>query len=206
MTKRVDDLSGLICGSPEHPLAAVLRSWCLASRPVTDFMAAHASKLRRKVRLASSGDERGDLLAELAVGRLLARDRHVQVQYEPRPAETRGPDFLATFRGHLPVYVEVTRLRSRPEDGGAAALKLARVLCDKVSQGVAGEMNVLAVILPEELQTEALVPEAIRLLQAPQRLLALGAGWTPERLSGFQRSQGRLSGVVLYALTPEGDL
>ena len=120
----------LICGSPEHPLTAMLRQWCLASRRVLEFAEAYATKLRKKVRLARSDDEWKDLLAELTIGNLLAQHRKIQVQYEPRPLTgTRAPDFRATYKGHTEVYVEVTRLRLQFDDDPArAAFKLARLL------------------------------------------------------------------------------
>jgi hypothetical protein len=205
MTRRVEDLVQLICGSPEHPLTAVLRQWCLASRPVLEFAEAHATKLRKKVRLARSGEECDDLLAELAIGNLLAQDRKFQVQYEPQPLiGTRGPDFRATYKGHTQVYVEVTRLRLLPDDPARAAFKLARLLCDKVTQCVSGGINVLTVVVPAELQTVGLVPAAVQLLHTPQQTTDAVINSSAARLSTYRRLQSRLSGILLCSLTPEG--
>lgn len=205
MTKRIDDLVLLVCGAPDHPIGVHLRAWCLASRPVLEFMEAHATKLRKKVRLARSGDERADLLAELSVGMLLAQDRRFQLRYESHLVSgERGPDFEATFKGHTQVCVEVTRLRLRPEDQHVAAGRLARVLGDKVSQCLPGKMNVLAVVLPAELQSAALGSAAVRLLTAPEPLMETGRGWTPAHLLTYRRLQGRLSGVLLCSFPPEG--
>lgn len=203
MTRRIDDLLHLICSSQEHPLDVTLRAWCLASRQVLEFMEAHATKLRKKVRLARSSDERRDLLAELSIGRWLAQDRRFQVQYEPLPpAGERGPDFEALYKGHTVVCIEVTRLRLRPEDEATAAVKLARVIADKVSQCRPGKINVLAVVLPAELQTDALVPTAVRLLGLSQE--SSGGVWTADQLATYRRRQGHLSGVLLCSFAPDG--
>lgn len=205
MTKRIDDLVLLICGAPDHPIGASLRAWCLTSRPVLEFMEAHATKLRKKVRLARSDDERADLLAELSVGTLLAQDRRFQLRYESRPvAGKRAPDFEATFKGHTQVCVEVTRLRLRPEDQNVVVGRLARVLGDKVSQCQSGKMNVLAVVLPAELQSTAVVSAAHRLLLAPEPLTEAGGGRTPAHLLAYRRLQARLSGVLLCSFPLEG--
>jgi hypothetical protein len=208
MSKRAEELVQLICGSPDHPLTGVLRQWCLSSRPLLDFMETHASKIRRKIRLARSGDEQSDLLAELMVGQLLARDRRFQVQYEPQPLTTaRGPDFGAVFKGHIQLYVEVTRIQP-PQQQVKVVSKLARVLCDKVAQGVPGAMNVLAVVLPAELQSATLVQSAVQMLQAPVQGPDAPVIGPADRLTltTYRRLQGRLSGVLLCSFTPEGDV
>jgi len=205
MTKRIDDLVLLVCGAPDHPIGVALRSWCLTSRPVLEFMEAHATKLRKKVRLARSDDERADLLAELAVGTLLAQDRRFQLRYELHPvAGERGPDFEATFKGHTQVCVEVTRLRLRTEDQHVAVSRLARVLGDKVSQCQSGKMNVIAVVLPAELQSAGLVSAAHRLLLTPEPLTETGGRRTSAHLLAYRRLQARLSGVLLCSFSLEG--
>ena len=65
MTKRIDELVENICGSADHPIAPFLRRWCDESRPFLAFAEAHASKIRKKARLAALDDA----LAALAAAR-----------------------------------------------------------------------------------------------------------------------------------------
>lgn len=207
MTKHVDELVESICGASDHPLAPFLRQWCNDSRPFIAFAETHASKIRKKVRLAPLDDERADLLAELAVAAFLARDRRFTVRYEPyRATGLRGPDFQVLYKTHSSFHVEVTRLRLLDlagDDLAGAALKLARVLCDKIGQFPPGVMNLLAVVIPPGAQSDALVPTAIRLLDGyPQRETSL---LPPElRLEGvraYLRYRQRLSAIALCSFT-----
>jgi len=206
MSRRLDDLVADLCGTAEHPLAPLLRRWCQESPPFLNFAQAHAAKIRKKVRLASSPDEQGDLRAELAVAVLLVRDRRSAVRYEPpHPAGQRGPDFEVTFKGHTTWRAEVTRLRL-PEngeddaEGAEAARRVARVLHDKIGQCLPGGANLLAVALPSGAARSDLVPAALRLLDspAPPRL-------RPEAVRDFLRHRQRLSAVALCAFSPGGE-
>lgn len=205
MTGRGADLIEQVCGGADHPLAPVLRAWCLASRPFLSFAGAHASKLRKKVRLAAGetwDEELADVLAELAVAAWLLQGRQLTLIYEPpHPAGQRGPDFQAVFRGHSTLYVEVTRLRpAATPDADLAALKLARVLCDKVGQCLPGAMNLLVVVEPPELPSSDPIPAALTLVH---RSLQHGSppspGLPPGRARSYLRQCHRLSGVLLCA-------
>lgn len=205
MTRRVESLVEGICGSADHPLAPALRRWAGTSRPFLAFAEAHASKIRKKARLAASEGEVGDLLAELAVAALLLRGPQFTVLYEPgRAAGGRSPDFEVTLKGHTTFHVEVTRLRRPdPEDGDAQgqARRLARVLGDKVGQFPAGGANLLAAAVPPGTVDGAVIPAAVRLLGGPPV-----PGLRPEAARAFERGRARLSAVLLCALTPDGDL
>ncbi len=210
MTKRIDDLIQDICGAADHPLAPYLRSWCRESRPFVTFLEAHLGKVRKKARLASSGNALSDLLAELAVAAVLARDRRFAVLYEPLPVGgRRGPDFQVTLGTRTLFYVEVTHLHpSAPAtaDGQDGALKLARVLCDKIGQCPPGAANVLAVVMspdahPPDAQGGDLVPAAIRLLD---RAAGASSTLSAEGVRAFSRGRGRLSAVALCAQAGDG--
>lgn len=210
MTKRIEDLVQSLCGAADHPLAPVLRGWCAASRPFAAFAETHATKIRKKVRLAAHGDERDDLLAELAVAAFLLRDRRFSVRYEPQRATgQRGPDFGVTFRTHTLFHVEVTRLRlSDPagEDRAGTALRLARAVGDKLGQCPAGGANLLAVVVPPGAEDGALVPAAVRLLEAPSQRETNppSPGLRPEDVRAYLRGRSRLSAVALCSLTEAG--
>ena len=200
MTKRTEELVQSICGAADHPLAPHLRAWCRESRPFVAFLKAHLGKVRKKARLAPSGDALGDLLAELAVAALWVHDRRFAVLYEPQHTSARrGPDFQVTFRSHHSLYVEVTRLRLPLDDVPGAALKLARVLGDKIGQCLPGAANVLAVVVPPGAHGGDLVPAAVRLLDRASESLAL----PPETVRAFLRWRGRLSAVALCAQTED---
>ncbi|EYB69665.1 hypothetical protein DEIPH_ctg004orf0199 [Deinococcus phoenicis] len=200
MSKRTDNLIQGICGSPEHPLAPFLHTWSAESRPFLVFAESHATKLRKKARLAASADERGDLLAELAVAAFLLRDRSFSVLYEPfRAAGQRGPDFQVTFKTHSSFLVEVTRPRWMEPPGGALmgnTLKIARVTCDKIGQCAPGTANLLVVVLPPGGERDSLVPGAVHLLGGPPRPGQLPEV-QPEGVRDYHRHRQRLSGILL---------
>lgn len=207
MTKRIDSLIQTLCGGLTHPLAAPLRGWCETSRPFLTFAETHAGKLRKKVRLAQTDDERHDLLAEMAVAALVLRDRRYGLVYEPHGASgQRGADFQVTLAGQRPFQLEVTRLRLAGPDG--AAPKLARVLCDKIGQCRAGTANLLAAVVPLGVVSDDLVPAALRLIdrQAQRAAGSVQPDLTPEATRDFQRGRQRLSGVLLCASGPDARL
>ena len=207
MTKRIDELVESICGTADHPVAPFLRRWCGESRPFLAFAEAHASKIRKKTRLAALDDELADLLAELATAAFLARDRRFAVIYEPRRASgLRGPDFEVVFKAHSALYVEVTRLRLPDPPGddlAPAALKLARAVCDKIEQLPAGAMNLLAVVVPPDAASDDLAPAAIRLLDSyPQRAASPPAPeLRQEGLRAYLRQRQRIGGIAVCSFT-----
>lgn len=213
MTKRIDDLVSGLCGAADHPLAPFLRRWCGESRPFLAFAEAHAPKIRKKARLATRDEERGDLLAELAVAALLLRDRRFAVLYEPYlAAGGRGPDFQVTYRTHTPFHVEVTRLRLLdPGDTAGSALKLARVVGDKIGQLPPGAVNLLAVLIPLGVEGGALAATAIRVLDRAPSSGSSGIGTPapevrPEAVQAYLRGRQRLSAALLGSLAADGRL
>lgn len=141
-------------GGASHPIADWLAGRLSASPALRAFVAANATKIRKKVRHATGGEEQRDLRCELAVAAALA-DRRSSLSYEPLAAEGgRGPDFLLRHKGHLPLYVEVSRLRPRRGPAGAAdaqpqrdpAERLAAVLCGKLGQLAPGAANLLVLV------------------------------------------------------------
>lgn len=209
MTGRIDDLVLAVCGSASHPLAALLRTWCLGSRLVTDFFDTYTPKIRKKVRLAGDADELADLLAELATAAWLVRDRRFSVAYESAVANAqRAPDFQIRFRTNALLYVEVTRPRLRIDDAGNAArvaLKLARVMGEKIDQFPPGAMNVLVAAVPPGTESGTLVPAAVKLLES-QRVQddrTRSHDLREDNIKHFLRLRGRLSAVALVAYSSQ---
>ncbi|PYE56567.1 hypothetical protein [Deinococcus yavapaiensis] len=201
--KRVENAVLAACGSLDHPLAEALLVRAADSKAFVDFVEAHASKLRKKVRLAVSDEERADLLAELDVATFLGRDRRLVLTYEPFHApDRRGPDFKVVFKGHSVFHVEVTRPRLRGVSHDQAVWKVARVLCDKVGQLPPGAANLLVIVVPPESNTADLVPEAVGTIER-----AAGNAASSARLAGvktYGRDRARLGAVVLWSSTESG--
>lgn len=208
MGRRLDGLLADLCPDPAHPLAPALRRWSEASPPFLKFAQAHAAKIRKKVRLASSEDEQRDVLAELAVAALLVADPRCAVGYEPpHPAGQRGPDFEVIFKGHTTLRIEVTRLRLPGDEaddsvGPGVVRRVARVICDKIGQCAPGGANLLVIVVPPGAVREALVPAALRLLDGP----VPSAGLRPEGVLEFRRRRQRLGAVALCSFSAEGQV
>jgi hypothetical protein len=103
------------------------------------FVATHQDKIRKKLR--SQRDEPGqyDVAFELMVAHRLLADRGCALAYEAYAAnKTRGPDFTATYKGHLAVNVEVRRLR-----GALTPARLGDALTEKLRQLPPGMPNVV---------------------------------------------------------------
>lgn len=193
-----------VCGSSEHPLADALRLRAATSKGFLKFAEAHASKVRKKVRRAVTLEERADLLAELDVAAFLLRDARFAVTYEPFHAPgRRGPDFEVVFKGHTTFHVEVTRPRLHGADAEHAASKVARVLTDKVEQFPAGATNVLALVVPQDVNTPDLVPSAVRLLERASGDASLAARLGD--VGAYARHRGRLGAVLTWSGTPGGE-
>ena len=133
-------------GGPEQPLAAWYANLLDATPPLRAFTAAHATKLRKKLRHAGSLEALRDLRCELAVAAALA-DRRSPLSYEPLAAAgTRGPDFLLRHKGHTDVYIEVSRLRPARSEERDPTDRLASALCGKLGQLIAGAANLLVLV------------------------------------------------------------
>lgn len=198
MSKRVETLLESICG-PDHPLADRLRRWCLDSRPFLAFVEAHQSKIRKKVRHAQTEEQRGDVLAELAVAFFWLTDRRFEVRYEAHKASgQRSNDLEVMFKTHTPLQVEVTRLRlTSPVESEVATRRLVRALCEKITQFAGGQINLLVVVVPPEALQLALLPSALRLLDRASANPS--EGLQPASVQAFQRGRPRLSAAVLCA-------
>jgi hypothetical protein len=133
-------------GSPEHPLASWYAGLLAVSPPLRAFVAANATKIRKKARQARAPDEQRDLRCELAVAAALA-DRRSPLTYEPLAAAGgRGPDFLLRHKGHTDIYVEVSRLRPARAQAPDPAGRLAAMFCGKLGQLATAAANLLVVV------------------------------------------------------------
>ena len=130
-----------------HPLPPELRDlegWLAASSRLRAFVDANRDKIRKKVRVATTRDQRLDVRAELRVAALLLADRRFELGFEAYGSGSPGPDFTATFRAGRPFNVEVTRRQSSGVPG------LERTILGKLRQLPPSRANLLILTLPED--------------------------------------------------------
>lgn len=117
-----------------------MAAWLGASRRFTDFVEAHESKIRKKIRVAQDPESQRDLQLELETAYLLLRERSLSAAYEPgHPRAGRSPDFAVSYTTSLTFMVEVTRLRGEAQ----AWERFSDVLCGKLGQLLPQRANVL---------------------------------------------------------------
>jgi len=140
-----DELVQQIFEGRKGSLSALFREWVESSRRFSTFGEEHASKIRKKVRVAADSDQLLDLRCELETAYLLLQNRQFDVAYEKLATSGgRGPDFSVLFRTHTPFHVEVTRPRLDEQ----VIPKLMESICNKVGQMPAGAVNVLVIYAP----------------------------------------------------------
>lgn len=166
------------------------------------FVATHQDKIRKKLR--SQRDEPGqcDVAFELIVAHRLLADRSCALAYEAYAAEkTRGPDFTATYKGHLAINVEARRLR-----GETTAARLGDALIAKLRQLPPGMPNVV-VLGAEGARSSLPEPGAVAAglrLRAEAHDATLFARHGFADAPAFFRAFLRLSAVALLAPWDEG--
>lgn len=191
----------LVDGDTTDPLALELVAWLAASPPFRAFVDAHRDKIRKKLRGAADDEARRDVRAELAVGRLLVADRHLDVTFEAYGARNGGPDFTVAPRGEREYNVEVTRIR-RPEPG-----VLARTLMTKLKQLPPSVPNALVVAVATADAATLDVGTAVRDLRARadarDEAFFVTRGYAGRR--AFYDRLLRLGAVVAWSEMAEGE-
>jgi hypothetical protein len=141
----VDDLlTSLFDGRP-HVLAEPMAAWLASSRPFTDFVNTHLTKIRKKIRVTQDAETIRDLQLELETAYLLLRERSLSIAYEPQHPELgRSPDFAVTFTTSITFMVEVTRMRGIPV-GQLFNDRFTDLVCGKLGQLLAQRSNLLLV-------------------------------------------------------------
>jgi hypothetical protein len=179
-----------------------LAAWSRGSRRFRAFRESHADKIRKKSRVANDPESIRDVRAELAVAFALLRDRRFDIAYEAYGVGRRGPDFTVTFGATDRFNVEVTRLR-----GAATAAAFGRVIVAKLRQLPSGVANVLVVAVDAERADVSTVASAVRTLRGrvDRRDEAVLVAADVRDGRGFYDRYLRLSGVIVWAETAEGD-
>lgn len=196
-----------ILGDQPHPLAAPLTRWLAESPLFASFVTANRDKIRKKVRSRPDAEAAGDLRCELGYAFVLTRDRRCQLEYERYAAlKQRGPDFSATFKGHMRFDVEVARMRGAPGEGGIG--KLTGIICGKLSQLQPGLVGILGLASDAPLFAIEDVDRAMRLLRdsAARRDDAFFARQGLGDSREFHKYQQRLSAIALRCVGEDGEL
>jgi hypothetical protein len=103
------------------------------------FIATYQDKIRKKLRGQRDEPSQFDVAFELIVASRLLEDPACALTYEAYAAsKTRGPDFTATYKGHLAVNVEARRLR-----GAITTERLGEALAEKLRQLPPGMPNMV---------------------------------------------------------------
>ncbi|MBV9169744.1 MAG: hypothetical protein JOZ81_06650 [Chloroflexi bacterium] len=148
-SKRIDQLVHEVAGTCRPGLQSELGRWMHGSPRFEALVAAHQSKLRKKLLTASSEDARLDVRAEMLVAFLLLDDRRFEVAWETFGIRQAAPDLTVIYRGNLQFNVEVTRLRDSDQPDDAAdwlAPRIASVIAGKVRQLPSSMPNALAIV------------------------------------------------------------
>lgn len=144
-----EDISAYIFEGVAPTLATRLAGWMTATPRFREFAERQRDKMRKKRRNLGD-DDAGlrDLLCELGVGCRLLRDKRITLDYEMyTAAKTRGPDYTATFKGHMVFNVEVTRVRSTLPSPAKAQTRLIEETCEKLRQLPPSAVNTLVIAL-----------------------------------------------------------
>jgi hypothetical protein len=152
------ELLSFLFDHSSHPLRAQVDMWLSSSKRFRLFVETNDKKIRKKLLTAQEDEAAQDLGRELETAYLLLQEARFALDYEKRLAgKTQTPDFLLTFKTHIPLGVEVTRLRggelpgeesSGEEDFGSHARlerRLGGVICRKLGQMTPGMANLLIV-------------------------------------------------------------
>jgi len=144
-----EEIASYIFEGAAPSLATRLAIWMTATPRFREFAERQRDKMRKKRRNLGD-DDAGlcDLLCELGVGCRLLRDKRITLEYEAyAAAKARGPDFTATFKGHVVFNVEVTRIRSTLPSPAKAQTRLIEETGEKLRQFPPAAINILVIAL-----------------------------------------------------------
>lgn len=195
----VDELVQFVFEGTAPSLSAPFTEWVSSSRRFRAFAEDNASKIRKKVRVASDADQLLDVRVELETAYALLQGRQFEIAYEKHASSSgRGPDFAVMFRTHTPLNIEVTR----PRLDNAVANKLMESICDKVGQMPAGAINVLVIFAPgaEDGQLAEAAASLRTLAESKTEAYFVRRGFRDAR--AFIRQFQNLSAIVLKSGVP----
>src|SRR5262245_6964994 len=133
MSMTTREILDFLFENPSDPAANLMGNWLSESKRFAAFAFENRSKIRKKLRTATTPESLQSVLLELDVARRLVADHRCQVEYERYgQGRLRSPDLTATFRTHTVVNLEVTRVKSPTSPESALDGKLIPIVCHKL--------------------------------------------------------------------------
>lgn len=193
------ELLDYLFADPSHVLAQSFDVWA-DQAAFRAFAHRYRDKIRKKLRGVRDPDGMADLNWELQVAFQLLQTRSFDLSYEHGGVGfLRGPDFVASFKGHTPIGMEATRMRASVRVGQAATDKLADILCAKLAQTIAQAPNLLVVRVPPATYLD--IDGALAIKTLVQRAEHKDAAYFAQRgytdAVVFLKSLRRLSGLLV---------
>jgi hypothetical protein len=143
------ELLEFLCEDPTHEATAIIAAWITQSRRFRAFAVYNRSKIRKKLRTATTRESLRSVLLELEVACRFLADSRCLVEYERYgQGRVRGPDLTVTFRARTAVNLEVTQVQDPTEETPEWQGKLVGIVCHKLGQMVPDSLNVL-IVTPE---------------------------------------------------------
>lgn len=201
------ELLTFLCEDPTDEAAARITSWVLESRRFHAFAVDNRSKIRKKLRTATTRENQRSVLLELDVARTVVADRRCQVEYERYgQGRVRSPDLTVTFRARTVVHLEVTQVQDPAAETSEWEWKLIGLVGHKLGQMMPESLNVLIVAPERDSLTITDVAQAMKRLKEriEQREGELLSRFGFADPSGFFKQFQWLSGILVWKIDEHG--
>lgn len=204
---KAQELLTFLCEDPTDEAAIRITPWITQSKRFHAFVDDNRTKIRKKLRTATTEESLRSVLLELEVARHLLADRRCQVAYERYGhGRVRSPDLTVTFRERTIVNLEITQMQAPTAETPEWDGKLIGLVCFKLGQMIPESLNVL-VVAPESgsLTLEAVTRAMKRLKErVEQRDGGLLSRFGFADPSGFFKQFQWLSGIMVWKPAEEG--
>jgi hypothetical protein len=205
MTAR--ELLVFLCDDPSHEAAAAIARWITESKQFHAFAETNRTKIRKKLRTATTREGLRSVLLELEIACHFVSDRRCQVEYELYgQGRVRSPDLTVTFRARTAINLEVTQVQAPVGETPDWEGKLIGLVCHKLGQMMPECINVLVVAPESGSLTFADVTLAMKRLKErmEQREGDLLPRFGFADPSGFFKQFQWLSGILVWKNQEEG--
>jgi hypothetical protein len=195
------ELLAFLFEDPTIEAATTITSWITQSRRFHAFALDNRTKIRKKLRTATTPEKRHSVLLELEVALHFLADRRCLVDYEPYGlGQGRSPDLSVTFRARTTLHLEVTQAQNPDLETPDWEGKLISLVCNKLGQMMPQSLNVLVVAAESSSLTLDEVSRAMKRLKErmEQRDGELMSRFGFADPSGFFKQFQWLSGIVVW--------
>lgn len=135
-----NQLLALLFDDPADETALTIARWTRESRRFNAFVDDNRTKIRKKLRTATTPESLRSVMLELEVARHFVQDPRCRVEYEHYgQGKLRSPDLTVVFRQWTQVNLEVTQFAA----SGDVETKLIGVTCGKLGQMIPDHANAL---------------------------------------------------------------